>query len=147
MYLSLELPSPLGDEMSREAERRHVSPSEYAEILLSLVRSLRKEHQVTASARAVTEFLRSRSLDADLVVSVFEELVTLLLKNRCDTVSIDENYQGIDVQLPPIEEIVQKAGRVRRTSGRGMFSHLEFSSEQHAREKQEDIAREERGWW
>ncbi len=146
MNLSVELPSPLGDEMSREAERQHVSPSEHAEILLSLVRSLRKEHQETASAKVVTEFLKSRSLDADLVVSVFEELVTLLLKNRCDTVSIDESYQGIDVQLPSIEEIVQKAGRVRRTSGRGSFSHIGISSEEYAKEKQEDIAREERGW-
>ena len=101
----------------------------------------------TASAEAFKVFIRSRALDADLVVSVFEELVTLLLKNRCDTISIDESYDVMVTELPPIEVLVQRSGRVnRRPSAMGKYSHLGLSSDDMAREHQEDIAREEKGW-
>lgn len=146
MSLTVDLPPPLGDDLSREAEREHVSPAEHARILLSLIWSLRRDHQGAVSSRVIKGYLQSRELDPDLVVTVFDDLINLLLKNRCDTLSIDANYDRGVVELPPIEEMVQKAGRVRRLSARGLAAHLKVSSEDVAREHQEDIAREEKGW-
>ena len=146
MSLVVDLPPPLGEDPSREAEGEHVSPAEHAQILLSLVWSLRRGHQDATSAKVIREFFRSRSLDPDLVVTAFEDLVILLLKNRCATVSIDKNYDNIAMELPPIEEIVQRIGRLRRPSARGSAAHLEVTSEDVAREHQEDIEREEKGW-
>ena len=146
MSLTVDLPPPLGDDLSREAERAHVPPAEHVRILLSLIWSLRRDHQDAVSAKVIKGYFRSRELDADLVVTVFDDLVTLLLKNRCDTLSIDANYDLGVIELPPIEEMVQKAGRVRRVSARGSAAHLGVSSEDMAREHQEDIDREEKGW-
>ncbi len=146
MNLWVDLPNPVGDDLSREAEGDHVLPAEHARILLFLVWSLRKDHQDATSARAIKEYFRSRSLDPDLFVNVFEELVTLFLKSGCDTALIDANADLSVKELPPIEKLVQRTGQMRRPSAFGKYAHLGVSSEDVIREHQEDIEREERGW-
>jgi hypothetical protein len=54
--------------------------------------------------------------------------------------------ENLDKLPPSDEDKNRKPERVRRTSGRGSCSHLGSISEQHAKEKQEEIAREEQKW-
>jgi hypothetical protein len=146
MSLTVDLRSPVGDDLSREAERVHASPSEHAQILLSLIWSLRREHQDATSARMIREYLRARSLDPDQFVTAFDDLVNLLLKNRCNPSSIDENIGVGVIDLPPLEDMAQKLGRTRRVSGRGAAAHLKVSSEDVMREHREEVEKEEKGW-
>lgn len=144
MRMVLDLPAPLGDELLRGAEREHVSALEHAKILLSVASALRKDHSGRAFPRAVRAFLSARSLDADAVVAVFDELVVLLLKTGCDPVSIDEDYDVSVSELPPLEALVQRAGRVRRPAARGKYSHVGVSSSAFARDKETEIDLEAR---
>src|SRR5437660_1135094 len=79
MSLRIELPPPLDEELCEEAEREGVPAAEHATLLLCRAHALSNEERPTPFKDAVRVFLAHRSLDADHVSSVFEELVRLCL--------------------------------------------------------------------
>jgi hypothetical protein len=169
MSMTLEIPPPLEDELSREAKREELSPEDHATLLLCLATALRKSAQETPFRKAVKEFLSSHSVDADRFSSALEALLGICSKHRDETptvpneserqwalltaphhggvLSILQSWRNDPVHMPPTEAMIESAGRSRRQpSAMGKYSHLGISSEEFAREKQEEIAREERGW-
>ncbi len=75
MSLTLELPPPISDELSRESQREGISETEHAELLICLASAFMRDESVTPFRQAVRAFLSQHALDADRVFSVFEELV------------------------------------------------------------------------
>jgi hypothetical protein len=167
MSMTLEIPPPLEDELSREAKREELSPEDHATLLLCLATALRKSAQETPFRRAVREFLSSHSVDADRFSTAFETLLGVCSEHRDETPtvpkelepertattatpdsvkpSILQSWRNALVHMPLTEAMIQSAAR-RQPSAMGSCSHLGLSSEEFAREKQEEIAREERGW-
>ena len=121
MSLTLDLPTPLADELTREAKQKNVSPAEHATRLVGLAMALLKDGTDTPFRAEVKSFLIAHSVDAEHVAAVLGELLD--------------------------SPVIQTAGRqARRPSAMGKYAHLGVTSEDVAREKQEDIAREEKGW-
>jgi hypothetical protein len=79
MPITLDLPPPLNEEITLEAEREGVPAADHATLLLYLASSLLRGEAPTPFQEAVKDFLSYHSLDADRVSSVFEELVSLCL--------------------------------------------------------------------
>jgi hypothetical protein len=79
MSLTLEIPPPLDEELSEEAERAGIPAAEHATLLLYLANALSNEERPAPFKEAVRAFLTHHSLDADHVTSVFEQLVRLCL--------------------------------------------------------------------
>src|SRR5713101_2867472 len=75
MPVTIELPRPLEEELTQEAQREGVSATEHATLLLYLAHALVSEGSPTPFKEAVRVFLARHSLDADHVSSAFEELV------------------------------------------------------------------------
>ena len=110
MSLTLELPTPLVEELTRAAKQRNVSPEEYVTRLVELVVALTQNGWDTPLRDEVKLFLSNRSVNADQVASVLGELVD--------------------------SPLVPEAGRqARRLSARGRYAHLGISSEDVARSK------------
>jgi hypothetical protein len=80
MPLTLQLPPPLDEEVTEEAQREGVSAAEHATLLLYLGSALLSEDRPTPFKEAVRVFLTRHSLDAHNVTSAFEELVRFCLK-------------------------------------------------------------------
>jgi hypothetical protein len=80
MPITLDLPPPLDEEITLEAEREGVPAADHATLLLYLASSLLSGEPPTPFQQAVRDFLASHSVDADRVSSVFEELVRLCLE-------------------------------------------------------------------
>jgi hypothetical protein len=121
MSLTLELPTPLVEELTREAKQKSVSPEEHLTRLVEIVGALTKSGWETPLRAEVKLFLANHSVDADHVASVLSQLLD--------------------------SPLIQKDGRqARRTSARGKYAHLGISSEDFAREKQEEIDREDGKW-
>jgi hypothetical protein len=79
MSLPLELPPPINQELTQDSQREGISEMEHAALLLCLASAFKHEEPVTPFQNAVREFLSHRSLDAEQVFSVFEELVHVCL--------------------------------------------------------------------
>lgn len=158
MPLTLELPAQLEEDLRREAQKEGVPATEHATLLLSILTALLREAETTPFQDALKSFLSEHSLDAKLVASVFEELVRECLEAHdegnasyesqefwSDAVSrrVHENlkaWRNGQVHLP----IVQKPGRVmREQTAMGKYAHIPGTSEDFAREKQTEIARED----
>jgi hypothetical protein len=77
MPLTIDVPGPLDEVLSLEAQRGGVPAAEHATLLLYLATALLSDDESTPFQEAVKEFLASRSLNADQVASVLEELVRL----------------------------------------------------------------------
>lgn len=75
MAITLELPPHLEEELTHEAEKEGVAPSEHAALLLSICTALLKDVEATPFREAVRTFLSRRALDAEHLSTVFEELV------------------------------------------------------------------------
>ena len=78
-----------------------------------------------------------------LILDLSEELETRLRSaaRARGTDEAEAARQVLEISLPPIE------GQPKmRATGRGKFAHLLTDSETFAREKQEEIRREEAGW-
>lgn len=75
MPRTLNLPEPLSEELE-EASLEGVSPTEHATLLLYIATALHEAGKTaTPFQEAVRTFLASRSLDAERVAAVFDELV------------------------------------------------------------------------
>lgn len=150
MSLTLELPPKLGDELTRNAERENTTTEEHAKLLLSLATALLSENRSTPFHKALRVFISTRSLDPDTVASVFEDFLSVCVSRNIDPleISADTDFDVLLEESPAVESLIQATGRLNRPrpSARGSCSHLGLSSEQFAKEKQEEIAREERGW-
>jgi hypothetical protein len=169
MGLTLDLPPPLEEVLTREAERERVSPAEHASLLLSLATALREKGPETPFRVAVRTFLSAHAVDPDQFGVAMEGLLGICSDQPNPAVpigaslelrwsvasaahhgtesSILQSWRNSVVHLPTTEEMIPSSGRTRRRpSARGKYAHLGLSSEEFAREKQEEIAREERGW-
>ena len=80
MALTLELPSPVGEELAHEAEREGVSETDRAALFVCLAAALLHENKATPFQDAVKHFLAHRALNTELIGSVIEELVTVCLE-------------------------------------------------------------------
>jgi hypothetical protein len=57
--------------------------------------------------------------------------------------SVEENVDFSTHELPPLESLIQRAGRMRRLTAMGKYAHLGGGSEEFMREKQIELDREE----
>ena len=165
MSLVVELPTPLEEELTREANRVGRSPESLAALLLGLATTLRKDAQKTPFQQAVKMFLSSHAVDPDRLASTLEELRGLCSETTPVSASLDlkwsvenpgptsdgstilQSWRNAIVHQPSRETQISDDGRVaRRPSAMGKYSHFGVSSEDVMREHQEDIAREEKGW-
>ncbi|MFO0951849.1 MAG: hypothetical protein U0835_12000 [Isosphaeraceae bacterium] len=145
--LTLELPPPLGslqDALAQDAARERVSTAEYAKILICLAAALQPGAAERPFAKALRAFLTDRQLDVGKMEATLAEVVELLTSHRCDPVAIDEDLDLVLADLPPLETLVQRAGRARRASARGRYAYVGVSSEEFATEKREEVSREEK---
>jgi hypothetical protein len=162
MPMTVDLPEHLEEGLREEAEKEGVQPSEHAALLLSICTALLSDAGTTPFRSAVKEFLSHRSLDSEHLATAFEELV-----QQCLAGALDEDrepswvaanlrawrnslvHQGVDTNLewvlstPPSAGTAQVADRAKR-GARGKYAHLGGTSEDFARRKEEEIAREER---
>ena len=180
MSITVELPPPLDDELSSEARREGISVADHTAILLHLATALRNEGSPTPFRDAVRVFVSSRSLDAERVASVLDELVEICVGDReggadveaaaatrrvadADAarallrawrvqivhgprgaeLGVDLDLDAVIVDMPPVDVLRQRAGRLRRPAAKGRYSHIGGGSEEFAREKPREIAREE----
>jgi hypothetical protein len=60
------------------------------------------------------------------------------------SIGLDEDFDIIVCELPPMDRLVQSMGRMNRRSIRGKYAHIAFSSEDFMAEKQREIDREDR---
>ncbi len=159
MSLTLELSAQLEEDLRYEAQKEGVPATEHATLLLTILTALLREARTTPFQEALETFLSQHSLDAKLVASVFEVLVRECLEAHdegkasyesqeywSDAVSrrVYENlraWRNRQVHQP----IVQRPGRVmREQSAMGKYAHIPGTSEDFAREKQKEIAREDK---
>jgi hypothetical protein len=94
MPLTLDLPQPLNEELTLEATREGLAPTEHATLLLYLATALLREDDLTPFQEAVRIFLSSRSLDADRLASALEELVRLCVAEAHDEVKTSSPLQN-----------------------------------------------------
>jgi hypothetical protein len=87
MPLTIQLPRPLDEELTEEAQREGVSAAEHATLLLYLASALLSEDKPTPFKEAVKVFLARHSLDAENVATAFEELVRFCLKHAAGKVT------------------------------------------------------------
>jgi hypothetical protein len=150
MGMTLELPPELGEELTRNAEREHTTPEEHAKLLLSLATALLSESRSTPFHKVLRVLISTRPLDADSFASVFDDLLSVCVMYKIDPLNLplDADFDLILRDTGPLESLIQRAGRLprRRPTAMGSCAHLGLSSDQFAKEKQEEIAREERGW-
>src|SRR5260370_33953841 len=97
--MALEIPSPLDEELTWDAEREGVSTNDLATLLLCLTHALLNESRPTPFQEAVREFLSSQSLDSHHVAAVLEGLVRLCLRQpgESDPSSEEEIRYGKDI--------------------------------------------------
>lgn len=172
MSETLELPPPLSEEVEQEARKEGVTPSEHAVLLLYITTALLREPGQSPFQRAVKEFFREHSLDADRVASVFEELVRECLhtygydlkqsagKHQHGLTSLDgmtgvlKEWRNWTVHHSPsyldrsTTNSLSKSAEVvehrpRKHSARGKYAHLRTSSEAFSRKKRDEVALEE----
>jgi hypothetical protein len=165
MPLTLELPAPLEENLKQEAQKEGVPAAEHAAFLLSVLTALLREKEATSFRNAVRSFFSQHSLDADQVASVFEELVEQFLQGQekgkpsAEFQPASESlrnwrnwhvHQPIDesretAPLQPLRQRTRKGERSdKRQTAMGKYAHVPGSSEDFAREKQEEIARADR---
>ncbi len=162
MAMTVDLPEHLEVGLREEAEKEGVQPSEHAALLLSICTALLSDAETTPFRSAVKEFLAHRSLDSEHLATAFVELVQQCLAGALDEGPepswVDANlrawrnslvHRGVDANFewvfatPPSAGTAQVAGRVK-PGARGKYAHLGEASEDFARQKEEEIAREER---
>jgi hypothetical protein len=80
MPRTLDLSEPLSEEIEQEARREGVSPADHAALLLYIVTALHETGKAaTPFQQAVRVFLSSRSVDAEQISTVLDELVQFCL--------------------------------------------------------------------
>jgi hypothetical protein len=165
MPLTLELPAPLEENLKQEAQKEGVPATEHAAFLLSVLMALLQEKEATSFRNAVRTFFSYHSLDAEQVATVFEELVEQSFqsqekgKTSAEFQQASESlrawrnwhvHQPIDEprEMEPLQPLHRRLRKSERTGERetamGKYAHVPGSSEDFAREKQEEIAREDR---
>lgn len=157
MAMTVDLPSVLEEGLREEAEREGVHPSEHAALLLSICTALLNDAEATPFRRAVKEFLSRRSVDSEHLAAAFEELVLECLAAAQDAERASNVFQGehprwSDPTLRAWRDSLvhqpspaPEAGPAEPWKGaRGKYAHIGGTSEDFARQKEEEIAREER---
>jgi hypothetical protein len=170
MPLTLDLPPHLHKDLSEEAEKEGVAPSEHAALLLAIFTALLKEVEPTPFTIAVQRFMSHRSIDAHRVSSVLGELVEQcmagheqgnesdeiqnLTGNSDQFIDVDEHlrqwrnalvHEPIDESFDEITTSLVPLDPLVQKAGRqnramGKYSHIPGSSDDFARAKREEIS-------
>lgn len=111
MSLTLELPVPLEVELGEEARREGLTTAEHATLLLSLANALIKEDPSTPFRSAVKIFLASRSLDADRLTAILEELVALCTASPAEGASVSSGGPATGLRPSDGAEALLRAWR------------------------------------
>lgn len=81
MPLTLDLPAHLEADLREEAAKEGLQPTEHAALLVAIFTALLREVETTPFRIAIQTFLSHRSIDAEQVSSVLEELVGKCIVN------------------------------------------------------------------
>lgn len=148
MSLPLVLPPSLEYQLRSEAEREGLSLQDHVSLVLNLSTALLKDEGETPLRQAVNDFFAKRSLDSYRVSQALRDLLQLAASSH-DPGEQSELFQsGIAADDPTtiLERVLGTSMKVQRNpqlSGFGKYADLLPSSDDFAREKQEDLAREE----
>ena len=151
MSLEVDLPHALEHEIRSQAECEGLSLEDHVVLVLELSTILLHEGAQTPLRRAVNEFFAKRSIPAYQVAEVLRELLRLAIDHNLDT-NPGHSTEATDVTIDTVsilERALEAYVRIPpkpRVSGLGKFDHIPFSSEDFAREKQEELVREEAKW-
>ncbi len=155
MGIVVELPPELEKALVDEAGREGVTPAEQAALLLCLVGAMLEEGPETPFRGAVRSFLTQHRVDSKQFASAFGRLKSLCLDEaprpesegeagRLDGLLRawrDAGVHGSEGgESMPTSELPARS----RPSIRGKYAYIGFSSDDHAREKQFEIDREDR---
>ncbi len=145
MTISLDLPTPLEEELAKEARSEGVSLSEQATFLLFLATEILNRVSVTRPFReVVNSVLERHEIDPERFSSTFEEIKNLRTKASSDELSTGRfdgnplNHQT-DVDPRPVARPLSE-----RQSILGKYAYLKLSTEDIMAEKRLEIEREDR---
>ncbi|MDQ2693912.1 MAG: hypothetical protein M3Z21_00785 [Pseudomonadota bacterium] len=156
MPLVLELPAPLEEELKKEAEKEGITATEHAALLLSISTALLREAEATPFQDAVKIFFSHHSLDAELMASALEAMIQIaihdagkgsaVLQKTAAEPELDRANEMLRAwRNRAVHQPLQGTERMRRKpTAMGKYAHVPGTSEDFAREKQMDIAREDR---
>lgn len=131
--LTLELPSPINEELTQDSQREGISETEHAALLVCLASAFKQDEPHSLFQKAVRDFLADHSLDAEQLGSVFEELVRACLavhdagrasagiqrqlsqwRNAAVHRPVDESHDAVMSDVSPRDTILQHYGRLMR---------------------------------
>ena len=144
MSLTIELPPATEEALSREANREGVPTSVLEGHILCVVSALGEGDFEGTLAQTVHDHFKARSINSGHVATAFQDLVSLLEKGCQDLALTAEGTEGRPSPPSPVESPSQDLGPAQRPSLRGKYAGIGLSSYNFMREKQEEIAREER---
>ena len=150
MTMVLELPPPLEEELTQEAERIGVPADEHAQYLLWVASALLDRSNSTPVSATVRGFLAEHSVDHERVRRMLEQLVRRVQASTDDGVDLMITTGNSRVVVEP-----KGGGWAKGSSGEsfpthhpsamGKYAHLNISSDDYARRKQEEIDFEDGG--
>ncbi|HET7234100.1 MAG TPA: hypothetical protein VFJ16_29070 [Longimicrobium sp.] len=153
----LDLPPRLAWELEQAAEQAGVAPPELATLLLKVVVALGPQGGASPFAAAVREFLQARGVGPEQLQEVLAELVGACLapepggglaawREPYNPISYATSSSGVHmVREQPVHAYGAPApGPIARASALGRYRHLPSGSQEFARAKEAEIAREDR---
>lgn len=147
MTLVIELPPSLEEELTQEAERSGVPPHQHAQWLLWIASALLDRTNSTPVSGAVSSFLAQHSMDQEQAGRIFEQLVRHVQTSDVDGILVN-GHQTVVWQAKYVNAAAPSShvetSRQDRPSAMGKYAHLNWSSEDYARRKQEEIDLEDR---
>lgn len=153
MAFVLELPPLLGDELTQEAERIGVPADQHAQWLLWVGSALLDRTNSTPISDMVRRFLAEHSVDQEQVGRMYEQLVRRVQSsndNGIDGIIVTSSqdqavWQAKHVPQAAANSAVGERPATQRPSAMGKYAHLNWSSDDYARRKQEEIDLEDGG--
>jgi hemoglobin-like flavoprotein len=155
----LDLPPRVASALEKAAEHAGVQPEQLAIVLLNLAMALRDPAAQSPFAQAVRQYLGERSISPEQVSAVVAELVGLCLQQEGGGLAAwNEGYLNLPYELATgagvlmVKESPMYAygapapspAPLARASAMGRYAHLRSGSEEFARAKAAEIAREDR---
>jgi hypothetical protein len=137
MTMVLELPPPLEEELTQEAEKIGLAADEHVRLLLWVASALVYQAESNPLSEAVRELLAEHSVDPEEFGRILGALVQRVQPGK------DGGVDGMFLREGNtwIWEAKRNAGRgsAERPSAIGKYAHLNISSDDYARRKQEEI--------
>ena len=152
MELVLNLVAPLAGELMINAGREGVSLQDHASLVLRLASNILSGSPTDPMRASLCDHLTRHEIDPARLSTAFREFLTIAAAAH-DTGKKHGAFEGMlrDPRQAGEAELIVVTGRAPQPpppgpSGLGMFAHLKFSSDDYAREKQEELDREEARW-